>query len=86
MSIRIKIAKWLEPELVERAKNLEDLNGRILENSTKFQTLAFRAIERIGTLERAMRQISSARTPGANATVKRMADIADAALNSGEPK
>lgn len=70
MSIRIKIAKWLAPELDERIRRLEAHCNHV--HGERMDAVA------------ALLDIKRQRTPNANATVKRMADIAESALHHTE--
>jgi len=73
MTLRIKIAKWLAPEVFRARDEWEYYAIICQETGMEWST---KAMSRGFTL----RKIASQRTPKANATVNRMADMAEAAL------
>lgn len=73
MSLRLRIAKWLAPELVEKAGNLADATERMSRNY-RFM------LDRHDQLLLAVRSIAALRTPKCASIGKRMADIAEEAL------
>lgn len=70
MSMRLKIAQWLAPELVCEAERLDGLIDRMT--------------YKLHCHRRALREISSLRTPSCASIGKRMADIAETALREDE--
>lgn len=90
-SLRTRIARILAPEVFrerdDQAAELQYMErqvkwwiGRTEEWTATSEKWRERAIKR----QRALSSISAQRTERANATVKRMADIADAAIKEGE--
>ncbi len=75
MSIRIKIAKWLAPNVFDSNDVLRSIAQRNIK-------IASQALNRELKYARALHGIASLRTPSCAHIGKRMADIADAALKT----
>lgn len=73
MSLRTKIAKWLAPELAE----IDSLREGMQYWMGRSDDWSVKAMRRGDVL----RKIAAQRTPGSNATVRRMCDLAEAELN-----
>lgn len=81
MGIRAKIANWLAPELAEYATFWEQANENNIVWRHRVQAECGILKELMVDYRVALRKISEQRTANANATVKRMASIAETALN-----
>lgn len=83
MSIRIRFAKWIAPGLIEKAavydllKDPAAVRVNYLRGTIACQNLIDEAVAPYIAV---LRSIASQRTPFANATVNRMADMAEAAV------
>lgn len=73
MSIRIKLAKWLAPEWEDEFWEMDALLASVSTERAK-------AVAEEVALTHALQEIRAQRTAKANATVNRMADMANAAL------
>lgn len=73
MSLRLRIAKWLAPELVEKVENLQ-------RSVYWWQDLCGRRTEALIERNVALGNIAALRTPNCASIGKRMADIAEEAL------
>lgn len=84
MTLRLKVAKWLAPELAEeidnRRKHIAWLE-RSLDNQSDLVTRFSHAHHRQSV---ALRNIAALRTPSCASIGKRMADIAETALREGD--
>lgn len=74
MSIRLKIANWLAPELEDNARMWEDANDAQIQWRHRVQRE--REVYRL-----ALRNIQALRTPSCAHIGKKMADIAESALH-----
>ncbi len=79
MSIRIKIAKWLAPEWDREFWEGDALLAKVVDDRNEF----LRSYVDRG---QALRNIIALKTPKCAHIGKRMADIAEAAIKSGEGK
>lgn len=72
-TLRLKLAKWLAPSVFQ-------YNDRLEEIITTMSTTAANRTKEITRLTDVLRRVSAQRTPGSNATVRRICDIADAEM------
>jgi hypothetical protein len=73
MSIKLRLAQWLAPEVFRSRDNWKAVSQHWQGAADRWSV---KAVQRGFTL----RKIASQRTPHANATVNRMADMAEAEL------
>lgn len=74
MTFREKLADWLTGGNYQLRKEIRDLNYKSMVEAWKLS----------GEYEQALTEIAAQETPGANATVKRMAKIAREALTASK--
>lgn len=74
MSIRIRIAQWLAPEVFSSRESLAKEVSYWMDRS---KTWSIRAMRRNNVLQ----AIAARRTPKANGTVRLICDLADAEIN-----
>ena len=78
--LRIRIARWLAPEVFREIDHARMQVSLIDESRDMWQERANFSLNKVASLRRALRNIASLRTPSCAHIGKRMADIADAAL------
>lgn len=82
--LRHLIASWIAPEMFREGARLEAEVAYLLNWNSSQNKHNIRNGVMLDACVSALRRIRAQRTPGANATVKRMASIAEQALKCGE--
>lgn len=77
MSIRIKIARWLAPEIFREHAAMEKTAAWWMDRTEYWSVKAMRRND-------LLRTIAAQRTPKANGTVRRICDMADAEINRSD--
>lgn len=83
-SLRHTLARILAPEVFRERDSAMESRTFFRDWANKWADDHLALAGKYEKLDRALRNVSAQRTERANSTVKRMADIADAALKDGE--